>query len=84
MKVCNLFWSMDTVTGLPGIMFNFESFPFDQVMQLLVNHPTVQDFFYNPFLFSLYDLWDWGRTRASAWYWVLQCRGQFDNIEYWV
>ena len=66
-------------------MFDSKSFPFDQVAQFPIDHFAIQNFFYNPFLFFLYDFWKWGGgTRSSAWDQVIWCRGQFDNIEDWV
>ena len=41
MKFCNLFQGMNIVFWLPGVMFYSESFPFDQVVQFLIDHLAV-------------------------------------------
>ena len=41
MKFCNSFQGMNIVCQLPGVMFYSKSFPFDQVVQFLIDHLAV-------------------------------------------
>ena len=60
------------------------SFPLDQVMQFTVDHLTVQDLFHDPFFFSVYNFWEWGRKWVLSLYKVFWCGSQLNNIEDWV
>ena len=66
---------------LPGIMFNSESFPFNQVAQFPIDDFTVQDLLYNPFLFSIYNLREWRGKGVSSMYRVFWGQCQLDYIE---
>jgi len=41
--------------NFPGIVLNTETLPFDQVMQFLVDHPTIQDFLHHPLFFAIHN-----------------------------
>ena len=41
MKFCNMFWGMNIICWLPGVVFYSKSFPFDQVAQFLIDHLAV-------------------------------------------
>ena len=81
MKFRYSFWGVKIIPRLPGIMFNSESFPFNQVVQFPIDDFAVQDLLYNPFLFSIYDLWEWRGKRVSSMYRVFQGQCQLDYVE---
>jgi hypothetical protein len=47
---------MDIVPRFPRVVLNAKVLPFNQVPKLPVDHLAVQDLFYNPFLFTIYDI----------------------------
>ena len=81
MKFRYSFWGVQIIPRLPGIMFNSESFPFNQVTQFPVDDFAVQDLLHNPFLFSIYNLWEWRGKGMSSTYRVFQGQCQLDYIE---
>ena len=81
MKFHYLFWGMQIIPRLPGIMFDSESFPFNQVAQFLVDDFAVQDLLHNPFLFSIYNLREWRGKGMSSMYRVFRGQCQLDYIE---
>ena len=81
MEVCYKVQGMNVVPGFPGIVLNPISFPFNQVSQFPVYHLAIQDLFQNPFLLSIYDLWEQGRKWVLSLYGVFWCRSQFNDIE---
>jgi len=46
----------------PGIPLYPVAFPFDQVLEFSLEHPTVQDFFHNVLLFPIYEFRRWLRV----------------------
>ena len=70
-EIWNQVWGMDIIQGLPGIVFDAKSFPLNHVAQSPVYHPAVQDFFYNPFFFSINNFQEWERERVTGWYWIV-------------
>ena len=81
MKFRYSFRGMQIIPRLPGIMFNSESFPFNQVAQFPVDNFAVQDLLHNPFLFSVYNLREWRGKEMSSMYRVFQGQFQLDYIE---
>ena len=67
MKVSNLFWSItDMVRVFPRVVFHAIAFPSDQVLQLVSEHPTVQDLFHDILLFAIHKFWRWRRRLMSS------------------
>ena len=81
MKFCYLFRGMQIIPRLPGIVFNSESFPFNQVAQFPVDDFTIQDLLHNPFLFSVYNLREWRGKGVSSVYRVFRGWCQLDYVE---
>ena len=56
-KIHHQFRRMNIIPRFPGIVFNTETIPFDQVTQFPVDHLTVQDFLHYPLLLAIYNFW---------------------------
>jgi hypothetical protein len=52
-EVHNEVWGMNIVPSLPRVVFNTETFPFDEIPQFPIDHLTVQNLLYYPFLFAI-------------------------------
>ena len=52
-ELCYKLRGVDIVPRLPGVMLDSKSFPFHQVAELPIHHLAVQNFLYNPFLFTI-------------------------------
>jgi hypothetical protein len=62
-------------------MLDSETLSLYKILQFPIDHLTIQIFFHNPFLFSIYDFWRWWRfqnmtSNRIKWSW-----SEFDNIE---
>jgi len=68
----------------PGISFYPVVFLFDQILEFPLEHPTVQDFFHNIFLFPIYEFWGWWRVLMSSGNRVVRSGRQLHDIEDWV
>jgi hypothetical protein len=62
----------DVFRVFPGVVFHSIAFPLNQVLQLPTEHPTVQDFFHDVLILTIYKFW-WGRRRlASSGDWIIR------------
>jgi hypothetical protein len=55
-KLSDFFRSVGDVSGVfPGVAFQTVAFPFDQVLESSSEHPAVDDFLHNVFLFAVHE-----------------------------
>ena len=81
-EVCYLFWSiLNTIRILPGVSFYSITFPFDQVLKLSLEHPTIEDFLYEVFFFTIDEFWRWWQGPVLARNQVRRCWGQLNHIK---
>src|SRR5271156_437760 len=80
-EFCNEFRSVNVVPRFPRVMFNAVTLPFDEVAQLPVHHLGIQNFFHNPLLFAVDDLWKWRRCWATTRNGVWRSWQKFDDIK---
>jgi len=58
MEPSNFFQYVGNISGVfPGVVFQAVAFPLDQILKSASEHPTVNDFLYNIFLFAVYKFW---------------------------
>ena len=56
MELSDFFWSIGDISGVfPSVAFQTVAFPFDQVLESSSEHPAVDDFLHNVFLFAVYE-----------------------------
>jgi len=64
----DFFWGIVNVSGvLPSVAFHTVALPFDQILESASEHPAVNDFFHDIFLFTVYEFWRWLGRSESAW-----------------
>ena len=68
----------------PGIPLYPVAFPFDRVLEFSSEHPTVQDFFHNVLLFSIYEFRRRLRVPTSSDDRVVRSGGQLHDVKDWV
>ena len=67
MEFCDFIWSVADIPGVfPGIAFCSITFPFDQILETSVVHPTVQDLFHYVLFFPVNEFRRRGRMSSSA------------------
>jgi len=60
MEICYHFCSITKVVPIfPAVVLYYVAFPFDQILQFPLEHPTVQDFFHNVLFFAINKFWRW-------------------------
>ena len=68
MEFCYLLWGMVKVFQVfPSVPFYSIALPLDQILKFPSEHPTVQDFLHNVFLFSIDEFrrWRWVPTSSD-------------------
>jgi len=68
----------------PGISLYPVAFPLDQVLEFLLEHPTVQDLFHNILLFPIYEFQQQWWVPMSSDDRVIRSGRQLHNIKDWV
>ena len=72
---------VEVVRVFPGVILYSVAFPFDQVLELSLEHPAVQDFFYKVFILTIDEFWGWQRWLPPSDDRVVWGRGQFYNVK---
>jgi hypothetical protein len=82
-EVSNLLLGVfDAFRVLPGVVLHSIAFPLNQILQLPTEHPTIQDFFHDVLLLTIYKFW-WGRRRlASSEDGIIRSGCELYNVEY--
>jgi hypothetical protein len=57
MEVHDEVWGMNVIPSLPRVVFDTETFSFDEILQFPVDHLTVQNLLHYPFLFAIDYFW---------------------------
>jgi len=80
-----LLWDMvEILQVFPGISLYPVAFSFDQILELLLEHPTVQDLFHNILLFPIYEFRGRWRVPTSPGNQVARSGRQLHDIKDWV
>jgi len=84
-ELCYLLWGVvEILQVFPGVPLYSIAFPFDQILGLPLEHPTVQDLFHNIFLFPIHEFQGRWQVPTSSSDWVVRSGRQFHDIEDWV
>jgi hypothetical protein len=72
---------MNVIPRFPRIMLDSKIFPLHKIPQFPIDHLTIQNFFHNPFLFSIHNFWRWQRLQNMTSNRIRQSWSEFDDIE---
>jgi len=82
-EVCYHFCSIVKVLCiLPGVVLYSVALPFDQVLESMLEHSTVQDFFHNIFFFTINELWRRWCSCTSSSDRVWWSESELNNVEH--
>jgi hypothetical protein len=56
-KFCYKVGCMNAVPRFSGVVLYSKTFPFDQILQFLINHLAIQNFLQYPLLFAIHNFW---------------------------
>ena len=69
-ELCHCIWGINQVfSPLPRVILRSIAFPANEILKFLptAKPTTVQNLFYFPFWFIVYDFWFWWGVWSSAW-----------------
>ena len=84
MELCCQFWSGDSGSGLPGIVFAAISLPLDEILEFSLVPTTVEYLFCFPLCFFVNDYGQWMVLCFLPCNWVIRNQSKLHYVEHWV